>query len=87
MFYLRASGGLGDCKDGIVRLPEETFAFGGSAPSSVSCSSIHESLRLSPRWFVECQAQGQMGGEAVEMEETPECRVDGIRENHLAWQS
>jgi len=25
-----------------------------------------------------------MGGEAVEMEETPECRVDGMRENQLA---
>ena len=41
---------------------------------------------LSPHWFVESKAQGQMGGEAVEMEETPECRVDVMRENQLAWQ-
>ena len=42
MFCLRASGGLRDCKDGIVRVPEESFAFGGSAPSSVSFSAFHE---------------------------------------------
>ena len=42
---LFASRGLRDCKDGIVR-PEESFAFGGSAPSSVSFSSVHEILPI-----------------------------------------
>lgn len=46
MFCLRASRGLRDCKDGIVRVPEESFAFGGSAPSSVSFSSVHEILPI-----------------------------------------
>ena len=46
MFCLRATRGLRDCKDGIVRVPEESFAFGGSAPSSVSFSSFHEILPI-----------------------------------------
>ena len=60
--------------------PSASHRFMKFCPSNLCCHM------LSPHWFVEFQAQGQMGGEAVEMEETPECRVDGMRENQLAWQ-
>ena len=77
---------LWECLRKVSRLavlhprPSASHRFMKFCPSNLCCHM------LSPHWFVEFQAQGQMGGEAVEMEETPECRVDGMRENQLAWQ-